>query len=292
MGCPFRERGARGAPVSRGDGAGERVAGLPAGALDVVRRGAGATAVDERRAEGVVAEHGGERPGDGVDVERVDLERGVAGGLGDRRGVGGDDDGAAGHGLERWQTEPLEQRHVGERVGEVQELLLLRLAHVAEEHDRAGGGVRGRGLLLTLAPPARTGDDELHVGQIGVRASEAAERLHEALDVLARVQVAEAQDEPARDAGARQPLAAGGGVRRRERRRGVDGVRDDDHALGVEVVAGDEVGAGEVADRQHGARPPRLEGHHRAEPPPGGRWVVLRVVVERQVLHEERDGRG
>ena len=127
----------------------------------------------EALAELGVGEQPPERGGDGVDVERVDEQRRLAGDLG-RRGRGrGDDRGALGHRLQHGQAEALPEARVADGRGSGVQGIDVG---AGQEPEPPGG--RGRQVAPALGP----GDHE-----VGVDRAEAVERLEQPGQVLPRL---------------------------------------------------------------------------------------------------------
>src|SRR5262249_50443401 len=152
------------------------------------------------------------------DAVRVDQEGGVAGEFGEGRDVGGDDGDAGGHRLRDRKAEAFIERRVGEDRRGGGERGEVGLGDIAQVADHVEAGDRRFG-----SPADRTRDDEV-VGAAKV-SGKRCEGVEEEVDVLARLDGAEREDEGAVElvAGADGFDGGGGWVEEGGGDAGVDG---------------------------------------------------------------------
>ncbi|MEZ5143107.1 MAG: hypothetical protein R2726_11405 [Acidimicrobiales bacterium] len=228
--------------------------------------------------------------GDRVDVERVDQHRRTTGHLGQGGAVGRQHRRPPRHRLDRRQAEPLVHRQVGQRLRRTQQVLTLAVVDPAEPHDRLRGDVR-QVESLVAAPPPGAGEHQLMVGQ-RARPASCDERLDQPRHVLARVEVAQVQDERPGDARGPEPLATRRLLLGVERARRIDRVGDDDDTLGVEAEVRQDLALAELADGQDHLRPRDLHPERRPQAQPRRGRVPGRVAQRRDVVDHERGRRG
>ena len=199
-----------------------------------------------RRRSDLVAQAGGERPGESLVIAHVDQQRAVAEYLGQRARPGRDHGHAGAHGLQRREAEPLVEGGEGQHCGTGKQRRQLELLQPAGANDPVAHLRRGNGRLQRLlAPPRRTGEDE---GDVGLALGHRTEGPHQPRQVLPWLGRPDGQAE-ALHAGRKEPPQHRGGLRLgRDGQVGDAGVDDADAGwIGLERLddlTGHESGIG------------------------------------------------